>query len=137
MKIIKKLKELLDDLDILSVKKGEAYSNLVELDLARTIGEVQSPKFISNYIIITREKFEDHVEILKGLSMDKLNSTTEYMEQEIECWLMEYVNKNEDIEVTLQQFSIDLREFESTLFEIRVREEITISPMHEYIENWL
>jgi hypothetical protein len=81
---------------------------LVELDLAGTTGEVQDPKLISNSILMTREQFEEHVEILKGISMEKFNSMTEYTEQEIESWLVEYVNKNEDIEVTLQQLSIDL-----------------------------
>jgi hypothetical protein len=108
IKRIKTLKELLDDLDVLSVKKGEAYLKLVELDLAGTTGEVQDPKLISNSILMTRKQFEEHVEILKGISTKKFNSMTEYTEQEIESWLVEYVNKNEDIEVTLQQLSIDL-----------------------------
>jgi hypothetical protein len=34
MKIINTLKELLDDLDVLSVKKSEAYSKIMGLDLA-------------------------------------------------------------------------------------------------------
>jgi hypothetical protein len=62
---------------------------------------------------------------------------TEYTEQEIESWFVEYMNKNEDIEITLQQLSIDLREFESTLFDIKTKQEVIVSPMHDYIENWL
>jgi hypothetical protein len=48
--------------------------------------------------------------------VEKFNNMTEYMEQEIESWLLEYVNKNEDIEITLQQVSIDYRESKSTMF---------------------
>jgi hypothetical protein len=36
----------------------------------------------------------------------------EYTEQDIESWLVEYVNRNEDIEITLHQLSIDYREIE-------------------------
>jgi hypothetical protein len=65
MKIINTLKELLDDLDILSVKKGEYYSKIMRLDLVGTIGEVQDPKLISNRILLTIQQFEENVEILK------------------------------------------------------------------------
>jgi hypothetical protein len=66
MKRIKTLRELLEDLNVLSVKKGEAYSKLTELDLAGSIGEVQDPKLILNSILLTRKQFEEHMEILKG-----------------------------------------------------------------------
>jgi hypothetical protein len=50
---------------------------------------------------------------------------------------VEYVNKNEDIEITLQQISIDYRELESKMLYIRVKQEVFVALMHEYIENWL
>jgi hypothetical protein len=84
MKRINTLKELLDDLDILSVKNTEAYSNIMGLDLAGIVGEVQYPGFISNSILLTRQQFKEHVEILKGILAEKFNSMTEYTEQEIE-----------------------------------------------------
>jgi len=60
-----------------------------------------------------------------------------YIEHEVENWLINYVNKNEDIEDTLHQISIDHREYESTSFDIKVRQEITVTPMKDYIKNWL
>jgi hypothetical protein len=137
LKRIKVLKEILVDCDTLSVKKGELYFKLIELDLAGTTGEVQDPKLILNSMLMTREQFEEHLEILKGVSTEKFNSMTEYTEHEVESWLVSYVNKNEDIEDTLHQLSIDLRDLESTLFDIKVRQEIIVAPMREYIENWL
>jgi hypothetical protein len=56
LKRIKTLKEILNDLDTLSIKMGESYFKLIELDLAGTTGEVQDLRLISNYILITREK---------------------------------------------------------------------------------
>jgi hypothetical protein len=43
----------------------------------------------------------------------------EYTYDDIDSWLVEYTNKNEDIETTLQNLSIDLREIESELFNIK------------------
>ena len=33
----------------------------------------------------------------------------EYTKQNIESWVFEYVNRNEDIKITLKQLSIDYR----------------------------
>jgi hypothetical protein len=72
IKIIKCLKEILVDLDTLSVKRGESYLKLIELDLAGTTGEVQDPRLISNSMLMTREQFEEHLEILKAMSNRKI-----------------------------------------------------------------
>jgi hypothetical protein len=47
------------------------------------------------------------------------------------------MNKNEDIEDTLHQLSLDLKELENELFETKTKHEIMVSPMREYIEQWL
>jgi hypothetical protein len=77
------------------------------------------------------------VEILKTLSTEKFNSIIEYNENEIEIWLVSYANKNEDIEDTLHQLSYELRELEGMLFDIKIIEEINVSPLKYYIEDWL
>ena len=74
---------------------------------------------------MVREKFEEHLDILKVVSTKKLNSLIEYTKQEVESWLVSYVNKNEDIEDTLHKISIEFRDIEGTLFDIKVRKEIT------------
>jgi len=137
LKIIKVLKEILDDVNTLSVKKGELYFKFIELDLLGTIEEVSDPKLILNSLLMTREQFQEHLEILNGVSTEKFNCMTEYSEHEVKSWLVSYVNKNEEIKDSLHKLSIDLRELESTLFDIKVINEITISSMREYKENWL
>jgi hypothetical protein len=48
-----------------------------------------------------------------------------------------YVNKNDDIEDTLHQLTMEFKDLENELFDIKVRQEIMVAPMREYIENWL
>jgi hypothetical protein len=55
----------------------------------------------------------------------------------VESWFVSYVNKNEDIEDTLNQLSMDFEDLENSLFDIKVRKEITVVLMGDYIENWL
>jgi hypothetical protein len=58
---------------------------------------------------------------LQTASAEKFNSLTEYTKQEVESWLVSDVNKNEDIEDILHQLSIDFRDLENSLFDIKVR----------------
>jgi hypothetical protein len=77
------------------------------LDLDGTTREVDNPKIISNSIFMTKEQFEKKLESLKSASTERFNSLTEYSEFEVESWLVNYVNKNEDMEETSHQISID------------------------------
>jgi hypothetical protein len=56
---------------------------------------------------MTRKQFEEHVEILKGLSAEKFNSIIEYNENEIESWLVSYANKNEDMKIHSTNFHMN------------------------------
>jgi hypothetical protein len=85
---------------------------------------------------MTRQQFEEHVDILKGFSTEKFNSIIEYNESEIENWLVEYVIKNQDVEESIHNISHDLRELEGELFDIKIKHEINVAPMKEYIEEW-
>jgi rubrerythrin len=83
---------------------------LIVLDLAGNTIEVEYPKLISYSIFQTRQQFKELVENLKKLSAEKFNSMIEYTENDIDNWLVEYGNRNKDIETTLENISIDYRE---------------------------
>jgi hypothetical protein len=51
--------------------------------------------------------------------------------------LVIYVNKNEYIEDTLNQLSLEFKDLENLLIDIKVRKQIIVAPMRENIENWL
>jgi hypothetical protein len=103
IKRIKCLKEILNDLDTLGIKTGECYLKLIDLDLVGTTGEVDDTKIILNSVFMTKEHFEEKLESLKYASTERFNGLTEYSEFEVESWLVNYVNKNEDIEEKLHQ----------------------------------
>jgi hypothetical protein len=69
--------------------------------LAGTNGEIEDPKFILNSIFISKEQFEEKLELLKSASAKKFNSLNKYSELEVESWLVSYVNKNEEIKYAL------------------------------------
>jgi len=47
------------------------------------------------------------------------------------------VNKKEDVEDMLHLLSFDHKELENEIFESKNKHEIMVSPMREYIEQWL
>jgi hypothetical protein len=61
----------------------------------------------------------------------------EFTHDDIDSWLVEYTNKNEDIGNALQNLSIDLREIEKELFNVKVKQEVTITPLRDFIQEWL
>jgi hypothetical protein len=134
---INTLRGLLSQLNELSCKNTEAYSKFIGLDIAGTTIEVADPNLISNSMLMTRQQFEEQVETLKKLSAEKFDSMVEYTYDDIDNWLVEYTNRNEDIETTLQNLSIDHREIESELLNIKVKQEVIVAPLREYIQEWL
>jgi hypothetical protein len=54
----------------------------------------------------------------------------------VENWLVDYSNKYQDIEEELQNNSIDLRDLEGELFNIKILHEINVAPMRIYNEEW-
>jgi hypothetical protein len=66
----------LNDFDIISVKRGEFYLKLIELDLSRTTGEFDDSKIILNSIFMSKEQFEEKLESLKYASAKSFNSLT-------------------------------------------------------------
>jgi hypothetical protein len=49
---------------------------------------------------------------------------------------VDYSVKNKDIEEALHGISLDLRDLEGELFNIKIQHEINMAPMESYIEEW-
>jgi hypothetical protein len=69
----------------------------------------------------------EQLEALKVAWSSEFSDSNEFSEEEVERWLVRYINKNDDIEDMLHQLSIDLIEMENELFEIKTK----------HIEEWL
>jgi hypothetical protein len=70
------------------------------------------------------------------LSFEKFYGILEYGEDDVENWLVDCSIKNQYIEEALCNVSIDLRDLEGELFNIKIRHEISVAPMRGYIEEW-
>jgi hypothetical protein len=101
-------------------RREELFKRLTEIDLAGSTNEVQDPKLILNSLFLTKQAFDEQVEIFKGLSFEKFYGILEYSEDDVENWLVDYSMKNQDIEEALWNISIDLRDLEGDIFNIKI-----------------
>jgi hypothetical protein len=73
------------------LKKGTSCLKLIELDLVGSTGDVEDPHLILDSILMSKEKFEEKLDLLKTASTERFNNLTEYSELEVESWLVNYV----------------------------------------------
>ena len=90
------------------------------MDLAGSTNQVQDTKLILDSIFLAKQQFDEQVDIFKGLSVKKFYSILEYDDDDIDNWLVEYFVKNQDIGEALHDISIDLRDLEGRLFNIKI-----------------
>jgi hypothetical protein len=59
----------------------------------------------------------------------------EFPEEELKQWLVTFVNDNEDHLSTIHQLQVECKEVEDDIFTLQVKQEITISPIKDYIDH--
>jgi hypothetical protein len=87
-------------------------------------------------LFLTKQAFDDQVEIYKRMSFENFYGNLEYGEDDVKKWLVHYSIKNQDIQETLHNLFIDLRDLETEFFNIKILHEINVAPTRSYIEEW-
>jgi hypothetical protein len=131
---IKKLNNIVQTCSEAILKREELFKRLMYIDLAVATNEVQEPKLIINLMFLTKQQFDEQVDIFKGLSVEKFYGILEYNEDGIYNWLVDYSLKNQYIEEAVHGISLDLRDLEMDLFNIKIWHEINVAPIKKYIE---
>jgi len=69
--------------------------------------------------------------------LEKFYSILEHGQDDVDDWLVDYSVQNEKIDQALRNLSIDFGELEKELFNIKIWNEINVTPMKSYIKEWL
>jgi hypothetical protein len=75
--------------------------------------------------------------MFKALSLEKFHNILHFDQAHVDHWLVKYSVQNEEIYEALCNLSIDFRELENDLFNIKIWNEINVAPMRSYIQEWL
>ena len=70
-KKVKNLQLIVESCEQTISKKEELFRNLTQIDLARSTNEVQDPNLILKSLSLTKQDFDEQLDILKGLSLEK------------------------------------------------------------------
>ena len=81
---IKNLNNIVQACNQAITRRDELFKRLTEVDLDGSTNGVQDPKFILNSLFLTKQQFDEHVDIFKGLSIEKLYGIIEYDENAID-----------------------------------------------------
>jgi hypothetical protein len=95
---VKNLQLIVESCEQSISEKEKLFRNLTQIDLAGSANEVQYPNLILKSLSLTKQAFNEQVDILKGLSLEKFDDILEYGEDDIENWLVDYSEHNEEIE---------------------------------------
>jgi hypothetical protein len=63
-------------------------------------------------MILTKESLMGQLKALKVVLANEFTETIEFSEDKVERWMVRYINKNDEVDDTLHQLEIDMREFE-------------------------
>jgi hypothetical protein len=128
---IKELKEMINETDVLRDKKSNLFLKLVDLTK-----ELDGPNLLMDTMILSKETLMGQLNALKVTWENEFTETIDFSE-EVEKWLVWYINRNDEVDDMLHQSEMDLMEFENQLFEIKMKHEIIVAPLREYIKEWL
>jgi hypothetical protein len=132
LKRIKFLRETLNELDVVKIKRADLFLKLMDLTK-----ELDGPNLLMDTILVSKDQLLEQLEALKVAWASEFTDSIEFSKDEVERWLFRYINKYDDIDDTLHQLSIELRGMENELFEIKTKHKIMVAPMREYIKEWL
>jgi predicted DNA binding CopG/RHH family protein len=117
--------------------KDKLFTRLSNIDLAEKTNDFQDHDLIANSFPLTRKEFDKQVPMFKALSLENFYSILQFDQAHIDDWLVKYAVQNEEIHQALSNLSIDFRELKSDIFNIKIQNEINVTPMRSYIEEWL
>jgi hypothetical protein len=113
------------------------FTKLDKINFSRRTNNFQDPNLIVNSFPLTKEAFVEHVDIFKEFSLKKFYNIHEYGQDDVDNWIVNYSVHNKEIDQALHGLSIDFKELENENFNIKIQNEINITPMRSYIEEWL
>jgi hypothetical protein len=95
---VKNLQLIVESCEKAISEKEELFRNLTQIDLDKSTNEVQDPNLILKSLSLTKQAFDEQLDILKGLSLEKFYDILEYGEDDVENWILDYSTHNEEIE---------------------------------------
>jgi hypothetical protein len=99
---------MISELDVLINKRSDLFLKLVDLTK-----ELDGPNLLMDTMLLLKETLIDQLDALKVPWANEFTKTIEFSEEEVEKWLVMYINRNDEVDDTLHQFGMHMRELEN------------------------
>jgi hypothetical protein len=123
---------MINEAEALRNRKSDLFFKLVSLTR-----ELDGANLLMDTMISTKEYLTGQLKSLKVAWANEFTETIEFSKDEVERWSVRYINRNDEVDDTLHQSDLYMREFKIQLFEIKTKHEITMEPLRGYVEEWL
>jgi len=111
LKIIKSLREMINELDVVKSKRGDILFKLVDLTK-----ESDDPNLLMDTLLLYKDKLLERIDVLKVAWASEFTDSIELSKKEVEKWLLQYITRNDEVDNTLHQLGMDTREMKNELF---------------------
>jgi hypothetical protein len=112
---IKELREMINETEALRNRKSDLFLKLVSLTK-----ELDGPNLLMDTMILTKESLMGQLKALKVAWANEFTETIEFSEDEVERWLVRYINRNDEVDDTLHQSELDLRELKANYLRLKL-----------------
>jgi hypothetical protein len=101
------------------------------------IKEMQGPQLFINSTMITKEELDSHLVAMKTSLVVDFDNLVEFPEGELKQCLVTFVNDNENHLLAIEQLQLEHKEINEHIFALQFKQEITIPPIKNHIDNWV
>jgi hypothetical protein len=96
LRSINELREMINETDVLRNKKSDLFLKVVGLTK-----EVNGPNLLMDTMILSKESLMGQINALNVSWENEFTKTIEFSEDEVEKWLVRYINMNDVVDDTL------------------------------------
>jgi hypothetical protein len=74
---------------------------------------------------------------IKASWANEFDQLTDFSKDEIKWWLVTFVDNNEDHLASIEKLHSEFEEIEEEIFMLRIKQDIIVATMKDYIDGWL
>ena len=88
---------MINEVDVVKSKRGDIFFKLVDLTK-----ELDGPNLSMDTILLSKDKLLEQLDVLKVAWENEFTGSIEFSKEEVERWLVRYINRNDEVDNMLQ-----------------------------------
>lgn len=111
----------------------EDRKSVVFFKVSDPSNELEGPPLVKDSMFLSPGVLENELSKLRDKWVVEFDSVFDLYRNNMHTWIVDYINLNHNVYVSVFEACGDLFEIEKEEFEMKIKQEITIPPMQDYI----